>query len=385
MDNLRKFHITDFPNDRIFILLKKEFHSQLFTFLNQYSFKDLSITFFESKLNRHTFKQWKSRKHFLPLWFLIKIHQLFEGKFPLDVIENNTEAYKGPSTSSVITSPNLPLIEDGRLLKIVAHALGDGYIGGAFGTKLPKGKSHSEYRNFSSHLLDQFKQDLTVFGNVPVTVNYQHGHVIFPNSVGYILKNIYNIKFDTFNSRVPEALYSLDQEVVSAFLRAFADDEGHVFDSSIEIYSANKFLIEDLIGLFKLTSPDIKISNIKINHTSSKNPKYSFSVLSQSLPYYYQFIGFDHPQKQEDLLFAITRAEQWKQCRKTKDTPALILKILKNNSKTAKEISKELLVRHSYILKRLRELEQQGLIVKTDKTLHQAWIWSVKRLKEMKV
>lgn len=376
MDNLRKFHITDFPHDRMFILLKKEFHPQIFTFLNQYSFKDFNTKFFRSELNFHTFKQWKSRKHFLPLWFLIEIHRLFEGKFPLDVIENNIEAYKGPSVSSIITSPNLPLIEDGRLLKIVAHALGDGSISGAFGTKLPKGKSHSEYRNFSSHLLDQFKQDLAVFGEVPTTIDYQHGHVIFPNSVGYILRHLYKVEFDTFNSRVPEVLYSLKKEVTSSFLRAFADDEGHVFDSSIEIYSANRTLIKDLIRLISLTFPEIELSDMKINYSSSKNPKYSFSFLSQSLPYYYQFIGFDHPQKQEDLLFAIARAEQWKQCRKTKNTPTLILKALENNSKTAKEISKELFVRHSYILKRLRELEQQGLIIKTDKTLHQAWIWS---------
>lgn len=374
MNKLREFHIIDFPIDRIFILLKETFHKELFKFISQYGFRLFNIKIFNSKLNYHTFKQWKYRQHFIPLWFVVYFYNNFKEIFPLSLIEKNIEAYKGPSVSSIITSPVIPLIEDGRMLKILAHTLGDGYVGGAFGTKLSKGKSHSEYRNFSPHLLDQFRRDLAVFGDVPTTINYEHGHVIFPNSIGYLLGKIYKIKFDTFNSMIPEELYSLSPNVISGFLRAFVDDEGHVYDSSIEIYSANKMLLEGIIKLINSKFPSLEISRIMINY-SSKNPKFSFNILNKSLLCYSESIGLDHPTKNEDLLFSIKRAAQWRNFRKTKDTPALILKSIKNGPKTAKDLSRELFVRHSYILKKLGQLEQKGLVAKTSKTLHQAWIW----------
>ena len=171
---LRKFHISDFPNDKVWVLLDEMFHKKVFSFIKtNFKFKEFNNEYFDGKLNFSTYKSWKRRRIkktgwkqpiFIPLWFFNKI----SGLFPIKEIEKNIVAYRGPSSSSIIWKPNLPLIEDGVLLKIIAHFLGDGYIGGSFGSKLPKGKSHSEYRNYDNGLLDQFEKDLQVFGDIKI-------------------------------------------------------------------------------------------------------------------------------------------------------------------------------------------------------------------------
>lgn len=341
MSNFRKFHITDLPEDRLFFLLKEDFHRNLFKFISEYNFSDLNSRFFNGKLNIHTFRQWKYRKHFIPLWFLVKLNQEFGQQLSLNEIESNIEAYKGPSTSAIIKNPKFPIVEDHRLMKLIGHFLGDGHINGAFGTNLPKGKSHSEYRNFSNELLDSFNYDLQLFREVPTSTDYNHGHVIVPNSIGYILKHIYKISFGTFGSELPKEIFKLDKKVIKGFLRSFGDDEAHVFDSSIEFYSANRKLINDIFSLTRIKYPGLKLSNIKIND-SGKNPKYSFSILSESLEDYHNSIGFDCPKKREDLLFNVNRIKNYKKFRTNKDTPNIILNLL-NKEHSAKELSRSFL------------------------------------------
>jgi hypothetical protein len=73
---LREFHIDNFPSDRIFVYLKKEFHKQLFLKIKEYKFKKFNHLF-NNKLNWSTFKQWRIRRHFIPLWFIIKFSKIF--------------------------------------------------------------------------------------------------------------------------------------------------------------------------------------------------------------------------------------------------------------------------------------------------------------------
>ena len=264
------------------------------------------------------------------------------------------------------------------MLKVLAHMLGDGHISGAFGTKLAKGKSHSEYRNFSNDLLDSFVQDIQVFGQIKLSIDYKHGHVIVPNSIGYILTHIYGIKFDTFSSRIPESLFTLDKKEISGFIKAFFDDEGHVYDSSIEVYSGNKNIIKGLKALIRSKFPTFKISKIKTNLKTRGKQKYSFSILSESLSDYQNQINFDCVKKRKSLEFAIKRRRNWDEKRKTKDTPHLILNILNNKGSTAKDMSREIFVRHSHILDILNKLEKENHVIRTRKTYNGAWIWTLK-------
>lgn len=377
----RKFHIDSFPADRIFVQLKEDFHNELFQKIRQYKFKNFNKLFFENRLNYSTFKIWKKRKtifsartkeHFIPLSFIIKIPIIFS-EYSIEIIEKNISAYKGPSSSNVITAPNLPLIEDQRLLKILAHLIGDGSKGGAFGTKLPKGKQHSEYRNFRSELLDSFENDLSVFGNVPTSKNYIHGHLMISNVIGYILEQIYKIKFDTFNSRVPKDLFDLPRELVAAFLRAYGDDEGHVYDSSIDYYSNNKNLMNEVLLLINKTFPEIHTSKLKSNAKAGKNIKYSITIYHTSQEKYLQYIGFDHKQKTEDLKFNLIRRNS-KDNRYQKEA---ILRLLKDENLTAKHISRRLVTSHRNILYHLNQLKRDNKVYRIKK---EGWsnIWAIK-------
>lgn len=373
----REFHINEFPQDRIFVCLEENFHRKLFEFLKKRKFEDFNRIFFNDGLNYHTFKQWIKRKHFMPLWFILQLSEKFQ-EFSTEEFEKNINAMKGPSASAVIGNPELPLKEDGRLMKIIAHLLGDGSVGGGFGSNFPKGKQHSEYRNFNFGLLDSFERDLSVFGEVPTTTSYTHGSVIIPNLIGYVLQHIYKIKFDCFNSRVPEALFNLPKELVASFLRAFGDDEGHVCDSSIDYYSNNKNLLTDILNLMNKKFPEIEISSIKANSKTGKNTKYSLTILNRSQEAYLELIGFDSAQKTEDLIFNIERKNRWNphiDCKRNY-TGQRILDTLKEENMTAKQISRKMIMRHSNVLHYLKKLHKQGKIEVVRKE-HWANVWKI--------
>lgn len=375
MDNqkieYREFHVNQLPVDRIFASLEENFHKKLFDSIKKHKFKEFNKLYFDNKLNWSTFKQWKSRKHFIPLWFIVKLSELLS-EFSIQKFESNIIGLKGPSSSAIIKNPLLPLKEDKRLLKITAHLLGDGSVGGGFGSKLPNGRQHSEYRNFTPELLDSFEKDLLVFGEIPSTKNYRHGHLIIPNSIGYILGHIYNIKFDTFNSRIPQDLFYLPREIVASFLRAFGDDEGHVYDSSIDYYSCNKELITDVLHLMNKTFPEINTSDIKMNTKAGKNTKYHITIYKDSLETYANLVGFDHNQKIEDLMFNINRTG-----RRNHNPKGKILDLLKNEHFTAKQISRIIGIRHSSVLEHLCELKASGKVIIIKKE-HWTNYWAMK-------
>jgi len=353
----------------------------VFNKLKKIGFTEFNEQYFGGALNWNTFKQWRKRKtksnnkvkqHFIPLWFIIKLSEIFP-KFTIDELEKNIIAYKGPSSSSIIVNPKFPLQEDYRLMKIIAHFLGDGSVGGGFGSGLLKGKQHSEYRNFTPDLLDRFEEDLSVFGKVPTSKNYKHGNIILPNSIGYILQHIYKIKFDTFNSRLPVLLFFLPRKLIAAFLRAFGDDEGHVYDSSVEYYSNNKELLRDILKLINQKFPELKTSLIQSNHSAGKNTKFSLKFYSTSQESYLALIGFDHKQKSEDLKFNMKRRRD----KRRRVTESELLRTLINKELSAKQISRLVGTRHSSVLSRLNKLNQQGEVEIVRKE-HWANIWRLK-------
>ncbi len=382
--DFREFHINEFPQDKVFVYLEEDFHKRVFSKLGLFRFKKFNQEYFENKLNYSTFENWNKRmvnlkirtkKCFIPLWFIVRLSELFP-EFSIVEFEKSIVAIKGPSASSVINNPNLPLKEDYRLLKILAHLLGDGHVGGGFGSGLPKGWSHSEYRNFTPELLDSFERDLSVFGEVPVTKNYSHGSLIIPNLIGYTLEHIYQIKFDTFNSRIPNCLYNLPKEIIASFFRAFGDDEGHVYDSSIDYYSSNKELIEGILVLINKNFPEIKTSGIKANAKAGKNTKYSLTIFSESQELYLKLIGFDHEQKGYDLAFNLQRKRNRMSNKSYEKGEAemKILNVLKEENATAKQISRKIMMGHAYVLHYLKRLHKQGKVGVARKE-HWANVW----------
>ena len=95
--------------------------------------------------------------------------------------------------------------------------------------------------------------------------------------------------------------------VKSKLRRQLSSDEAHVYEAHIDFYSANKYLLIDLMRLIQLKFPEIKISSLKINN-NSKNPKYYFYVMGESKEYFLNLIGFGHEQKHKELVFNIERS-----------------------------------------------------------------------------
>lgn len=367
----RKFHIDNFPENRIWLSFNEKFHYRLFKLIN---FKKINKTYFDGKLNYNTFKRWRHRDVSIPLWFILGLNKLLvKNNISIEIIEKNIVSYQGPSTSTPIKNPNLPLIEDERLIRIIMHILCDGWVGGAAGTGLPKGKGSCGYRNFEYYLIEKFKEDLSVFGKIKSSVG--RDYILFPNVIRYILEKIYNIKFDTFSGRLPKSFFGMNAKLVSEVIKVFSDDEGHVYNEHIDFYSMNKMFLLDIKKIMKTYFPFIKTGDIKINR-SGKNPKYYFYVLSESREEFFNKIGFQHPGKLADLEFNIKRVKM-KKDRKPFVSKNKILNILSEKPSTAKEISRKIYIAHGTITEYLKDLNAKGKVKVVGKEKFNANVWSL--------
>ena len=370
---IREFHIDSFPEDKIWISFSKKFHKLIFDKIN---FNKINENYFNKKLNKDTFKQWKYRRHSIPLWFVLgTLSFLKKERLSMKQIEENIISYKGPGNSYPIENPKLPLKEDSRLIRIVTNLLCDGHAGGSAGTKSPEGYGSSIYRNFEPALLDKFEKVLMVFGKLKVDKNTKEGHIRFTNSIRYILEKVYDIKFGTFRGRIPKSFFTLDKNLAKEIVNAFGDDEGHVFDNHIEFYSKNKLLLKDLKNIIERVFLNLKLSKIKINNTCYP-PKFYFYVLAESREDYAREIGFHHPIKLQDLEFNIKRMRM-KKSYKPYVTKNKILTILSKEPLTAKNISRKIYIEHGTIIGHLNKLQKDGKIRIVGNGRYGAKIWKL--------
>jgi hypothetical protein len=124
---IKYYHIEDFPQDRIRILLDKEFKKEFWKVLKSVIGSDEKIAkivkyprpvITKMRLGKNS----RGTTYFIPLWMVIKFSKILVKKgykqFSLRNIEKHIIAYKTNSASSIITNPNLPLPEDERLMRI---------------------------------------------------------------------------------------------------------------------------------------------------------------------------------------------------------------------------------------------------------------------------
>ena len=130
--------------------------------------------------------------------FLILCELINDINFSKGKLEENIIAIRGLGNSNIIKT-KFPWKEDERMIRVLIHLIGDGYGGSEVG-----GNGLPFYRNYAPELLDEFQKDLNVFGEVPY--NRRETLVQFPKVVTYILRHLYNIKFDTYNSSIPNIL-----------------------------------------------------------------------------------------------------------------------------------------------------------------------------------
>lgn len=302
------------------------------------------------------------KNRFTKLSTIIKLANFLSKKghsdFDLKKIEKKIVAYRSIGTSLIIQNPNFPLKEDERMIRILFHLLGDGY-GGKYGAAKPF------YRNYTQELLDEFEEDLKVFGRVPHIK--RETIVEIPHSIGYILEHIYKINFESHKSFIPLVIYKLPRELIAQGIKSFADDEASIEDCRIRFHSSNKKLLSGIKNLIIKKFPEMrdkigKIARGKTYLNEKKFIRFSFPILSGGLEYYYNFIGFSHPEK-KGCLERIMKRKDRKWTRRNKNiTKLLILQSLENKNKTVKKISKEVDITESIVRSHFEGNKSNGIL-----------------------
>ncbi|MBT3721397.1 hypothetical protein HN789_06915 [archaeon] len=303
---LRKFHLDQFPKKELYLVINKSFRDSFFDVLSN---KIGGTTILSRKLGvgSETVRRWKVGDRTFPNWALLQLNNLLrKEKFSVEVIEKNIEIFRGESSSYRIIDLVFPLVEDERLIRILTHLMCDGYSGGS--------KHLPTYVNTEKELIKLFVNDLSVFGNVSVSIrkrktpkgNKHYYSVEFPRIFKHILKEIYQSEFYAKTARLPKHFFNLNEKLSSEIIKCFGDDEGSVRESSITFGLSNRYLLEDFRNILvkNLRMNDKLISEVK------KVPEktfYNFQVNRNLLKKYYDLIGFNHPDKRKRLEFILSR------------------------------------------------------------------------------
>ncbi len=209
-------------------------------------------------------------------------------EFNLEKIESEIKQYR-MRAGNPIQKPNFHIPESPEVIRILFHLLGDGYSG--------NNKDQGSYRNTSPALIAEFKKDLQIFGQVPTYE--QTDSIKFPRLFPELLEKRYNVNFMTFKSRISKEIRQIPNKLLCQGIRAFADDEGTIYSSSVRISSANPSL---LIGIGEILD-HLKIKHNPLKKQLNKKATYGCTYYLDifNLPLYQQLVGFTHPLKKEKL------------------------------------------------------------------------------------
>jgi predicted transcriptional regulator len=382
---MRSFHLTDLPVNLVFIRLEASFRENFLKTLKEVFGTYRKLGKFANYTDAGIIETFRVKNRFTKLSTIIKLANFLSERgyheFDLNNVEKKVVAYRGIGTSLIIKNPNFPLREDERMVKIFFHLLGDGY-GGKYGFAKPF------YRNYTKELLDEFEEDLKVFGEVPHIK--RETIVEIPSVIGYILKHIYKVNFESHKSFIPSVIFKLSSKLVAQSIKAFADDEASVEDCRIRLHSSNKRLLSGMRNLMVKKFPEFsgEIGQIKKHKTYLRKKKYigySFTIFSKGLKSYYSLIGFSHPEKLESLKRIIERKERNWVRRGENITKLLILQSLKSGNKTTKEISKEVGITETIVRLHFEDNKSSGIlslsemdfVERTGFTKTKAKIWSI--------
>jgi len=348
---MRLFHLTDLPTNLVFVYLEDSFRRKFLKVSKKIFGTYRKLAEFVEYTDAGIIETFRVKNRFTKLSTIIKLANSLSKKkhcsFNLNKVEKKVIAYRGIGTSLIIKNPKFPLKEDERMIRIFFHLLGDGY-GGKYGY----GGGKPYYRNYTKELLDEFEEDLKVFGRVP---HIKRKTIVeIPKLIGYILEHIYKINFETHKSFIPPVIFKLPRGLIAQGIKAFADDEANVDDCRIRFYSSNKKLLAGIRNLMIKRFPEFtgKIGKIGKRETYLRGKKfigYSFPIFSSGLKSYYDLIGFSHPKKLELLKRIIERKTRIWARRNKNITKLLILQSLKDKNKTIKEISKEVGITDSIV------------------------------------
>lgn len=227
-----------------------------------------------------------------------------------------------------VLNPHLPLMEDERLVRIFFHLAGDGY-GGRFGGARP----FYYNTNTDPAVMEEFVNDLRVFGNVYTWFEEGKFRVFFSKVVAHVAKHIYKTNFMSHEVRVPQEFFGLDAQVIAQGIKALADDEGTVLPYRVKICSSNKPLLEDVQKLLVEKFPEFS-GHVVINKGGKAH---NLVVRSDGIELFAKWIGFTHTQKSIDLkLLLRMKNKTGKSTLGGANTRTRILKELTNGKRTVR-------------------------------------------------
>jgi hypothetical protein len=218
-------------------------------------------------------------------------------EFSMEKIEKKVLMYRMQS-GNPIKNPKFPIKKSPQLTRLLFHLLGDGYAG--------KKGENAGYRNTCTELLEEFKGDLKIFGDVPV---YEQEYSIkFPRVLAKVMEDFYEVNCGCYDSYISKKILQISKNNLCSGIRAFTDDEGSVYSHSIRITSANFNLlngIKEILGFLKIRTNEVKF---QFNPKTRYGRVYYLDICD--LERYRKIVGFTHPKKKELLESYVRRIKR---------------------------------------------------------------------------
>jgi len=326
-------------------------------------------------------KNKKIRRRFLKAKTLRKLAQIANVSF--EKVESHITEINSVNASLKI---KLPIYSTRELTSLIGHCFGDGYVGTYFG-----------YFNKCKDLIDEVRKNVECIFKLRGNVIKNRGvyFLYFPGIVSQMLKLAGTPVGNKIKQilKVPIWIKNGNETIKSSFLRALFDDEASVkFRGYNRLIQFRLFKNENLIKQHKefiqdlqelLLDLDIKTTNLH-EFKGTENGRYGktigvgFEISGQeNLLKFLEKIDFAHPNKNNKLAMGI---KSYKQIQYRKyEINKLILRELNNGPRDAHIIADKLNRDYEYMLRRLRDLCNKGLIKKLDST--DAKLWKISTIK----
>lgn len=352
--------LSDFP-DYVFVYLKDNYRKELFRALyNLFGSIDKVAEFLSVSISRLScwchgkqkdYVRNKVSMQFIPLSKLRIISERlvedYRKEFSLENIEKHLVMYR-MRAGNPIKNPKFPIVESPELVRLLFHLIGDGYAGSY--------SNNASYKNTCKDLLDEFKNDLKIFGDVPIYE--QEISIKFPRLLAEIVGNFYGVDFGTFDSEISAKIFQIPKKYLYYGIRAFADDEGTAYSSSISLCSANPKLLRGIVKI--LDYLHLKHSEMKTRDSEKATHSKMYSLQIMDIKSYYRLVGFTHPRKKKILEFNVKRSKFRKAGYYRRNvTCKKIVDLLKSEPMTRDQLSQSLNISWSsadYHLKKLRDI-----------------------------
>ncbi len=314
---VHEFHISEFPHDLVYAQVTPDFLSRLLNALLEFYPADTIVGIVN--LPRYKISKGITDVPFLPLSTLDYAVSLLLEKgvswVSPNEIEKHIVALKGYGRSGVLHSPNLPILENKHLVRLVVHLIGDGYLPKEY--KTPRAPN---YTNGNSFLREQFLDTLSsVFGDVSNcsrlyidSSEKARSYVAFTQWIGYTLRHWYpDARFDHVEGSLPERFLQLPLELKAEMVRTFGDDDGHVGAHSIRFTSGGSTILEQVRSLvLELMGATLSAEEFgelvgSVGEVRAFRSWFILDVFRPLFGWYSEHVGFSHPERAERLGFQL--------------------------------------------------------------------------------